>query len=405
MRLQQFFFVSSLHPGHGWVLARNAVVHWREGWSPPPIFPRQIPSLTDRPHLQKFLLAEILKASALTPSTLLTVITTNGIQPRWEDMPLPQSQYHDQQGYLGLVLCQTATLSLSSAPGPASVQDANQTSARSLNSCKAAYTELLRTQPQTGTVTPHIAPTSTLKRPFQPDNQYVVGGREIRPKPSGVSATFGQSPGSANEGLPRRKRGRPTKKEQQARADAQRGMSSAPPSQLQVMTPTPLSTGSGSVAPQIDGGPLSGPVEEMRPATTPQQSMTVTSILTPTQPKSESQSGSSGSSGKRRRGRSGAKLQSMTDVGSSVSGAMPTRQQEYRSPSRRPLLPPLEDTRSATRRHHDNILGLSREPTPSEGHHIDSRHPPPPRPAFHTMEPRPHVSLPPPRPPPPPPQN
>ena len=43
---------------------------------------------------QIYLLTEIIKSNNPTPALLLNVITHNGMQPNWNDIPLPSGQYN-----------------------------------------------------------------------------------------------------------------------------------------------------------------------------------------------------------------------------------------------------------------------------------------------------------------------
>nr|POE53436.1 hypothetical protein CFP56_28658 [Quercus suber] len=334
-------------------------------------------------------------AGAPPPSVLYNVIKTHNIDPRWDDIPLPTGQYRDRKGYLDVVLCQTATLSLSSEPDHGAAQDTKQTSGRSLNSCKTAFSQLSgptsypppsRLGSQSGPQTPHTVP-STLKRQFQPEALFNVGGREIRPKPSPASRVYGQPSGSVSEPPAKRKRGRPTKAEQQAKRERETAaVMTAPPAQMRLETPalvTPISA---------------GPFEETKPAVTPVSRISITSVLTPNQPKSASHSGSSGSSGKRRRGRPGSKRESETGAEAGGSGKLPMRQQTYGSPYRAPSSMDLDDEtvpRSIIRRPYDEIRpGSPHRSSPMEGEHRDPR-PPPPRLGPLTSEARPRLPPPP----------
>lgn len=133
--------------------------------------------------------------------------------------------------------------------------------------------------------TPLSAPVPSLKRPTAGLDPPFSAGRAILPK------TLGPPYAQAASSPPlKRKRGRPTKAEQQAKADA--ALSSAE-SSLGAQRQTPHMT---SVPPS--------PSVDIRPAPTlPVSRVPISTIIsTPTAPKSASQSSSS--SGKRRRGRS-----------------------------------------------------------------------------------------------------
>ena len=195
-----------------------------------------------------------------------------------------------------------------------------------------------------------------LKRHFPFDSSGLYSaGREIRPKPT---SSFGQFGPQRPEQPAKKKRGRPTKAEAQARADAQSASSEpspagpAPrPSALEMPIPQP------QIAPRPE--PLSIEpvrVEETRPSQIAR--MPISSMLTPTGQKSNSQSSSS--SGKRRRGRS-----TRTEPEDYPMTEAPTsrQQQEYESPYAR-MATDLQDSpaRTAVLRHRDEPDSVSSHP-------------------------------------------
>ena len=200
----------------------------------------------------------------------MSVLNNLGVQePNWNDMPLP--------------------------PG------------RSLNACRLAFAELRRTQatsmlpgsiaPQTPS--PMSAPTS-LKRSYAPEGPASFPrGRELLPRPSPLPGGYGQL--SPIEQPPtKKKRGRPTKAEAQAKAEASivgREAGLAPRSQAAVPSPVVQQ------APPLLESPAITQITSGEVRTMPAVSgMSILSMLTPTGPNPPSLSSSS--SGRRRRGRS-----------------------------------------------------------------------------------------------------
>lgn len=180
-----------------------------------------------------------------------------------------------------------------------------------------------------GTPSPMSAPMTLGKRgfPFEPANLSALApAREIRPKPPS-GGPYGQ-PLSQIDQPPKKKRGRPTKAEAQAKAEAQSGMAESstaprPPTSVLSMN-TPLA------GQQMEPArPVQTPVEEARPVLPPVSRMNISSMLavTPTGPGSASHSSSS--SGKRRRGRTRSDPGDVQSAGPVGAGAPIT---QYESP-------------------------------------------------------------------------
>ena len=201
------------------------------------------------------------------------------------------------------------------------------------------------------TPSPMSAPL-TLKRPFSTYDNWsssAIGGsaREIRPKPSSIGDPYGQP--TSTEQPPKKKRGRPTKAEALARAEAhavggEAGHASLlqPPPALMIEPPV----FAGPDAPTI----VHPPAEEARPSLPAVTRMPISSILTPTAPTSASQSSSS--SGKMRRGRSTRSEPEGLPTGETAGTE---HSQGYESPYARMTGGTQEDTpaRTAVRRHRD----------------------------------------------------
>lgn len=160
---------------------------------------------------------------------------------------------------------------------------------RSANACRAAFEEMRRVaysplSQGASMPTPLSAPMPSLgKRPAVMEGPYPAG-RAIAPKTGNYPY-----PTSLAEPPLKRKRGRPTKAEQQARAAEQAGESSSAGARFQ----TPLSA-SMPPSPGVEAGPSSMPL----PPTT---RVPISAIVsTPTAPP-QTTSHSSSSSGKRRR--------------------------------------------------------------------------------------------------------
>lgn len=235
---------------------------------------------------KNYLLAEILKSASPSPAHLLSIVIHLGIQPSWEDIPLP--------------------------PG------------RSLNSCRAAFEDLKRSAgyspvsqipPTPLSAVPPQGPLgpAPLKRAYTSDTTSylpVQSGRPIAPKPkmelqpmgSGISH---QASSSARRQEPPRKRGRPTKAEAQAKAEAAAAAgansSSHPASAESRHGPRP-STTAPLPSPRAPASATESPRFEQGPGIAPTSRVPISAIVTPMGQKTSSQSSSS--SGKRRRARS-----------------------------------------------------------------------------------------------------
>ncbi|TKA67288.1 hypothetical protein B0A55_09238 [Friedmanniomyces simplex] len=268
---------------------------------------------------KNFLLAEILKQQSPSSNVFWNFVASLNPQPRWDDLPLPAG--------------------------------------RSLNACRYAFDELRRAPPQpymTGPYGPHTplsAPPPGIKRPFQLESAFP--GRSIAPKPSNL-APSGIGQPSASEPAPKRRRGRPSKADMQARdAAGSAGSSEAGPAPPLVQYP--------QVPPQSVGTPVSvgpAPVEEPQPAQQSLTRMPISAVLTPVAP--HTASSSSSSSGKRRRGRS-----MRNDPEGSVGESSGVPGQAYESPYGR-AMGPLGDTpaRAAVIRHREEHTTHQQTPQP-----------------------------------------
>lgn len=235
-----------------------------------------------------------------------------------------------------------------------------------------------------------MSATAGNKRTYPFDTQ---GGRALRPKPSPTGNIYGlQFP--QIEAPPKKKRGRPTKAEIAARdkAQAMTGESSAGP-QMAAQGEVPhLITG----APPLAGEPLDprpaetspaepSPAEQPRPSLPALSRMPISSIITPTAPKTASQSSSS--SGKRRRGRSMRAEAEDIPTPSGIGGPVLPAMQEYESPYAR--IPPQTQssptiaTSAAMRYREDTVQPTSRQPEQQ------TQLPPPPPPTTQPQQPPP----------------
>ena len=194
-----------------------------------------------------------------------------------------------------------------------------------------------------------MSATLPLKRPYSFDTSAPYSaGREIRPKPLAMGSPYGQQ--SPLEGPPKKKRGRPTKAEAQARAEAQGG-SGDPGS-----APRPQLFEAPAARPPTMQPPEPLPMEQPRsedPRPHPIPRMPISSMLTPTGQKSASQSSSS--SGKRRRGRS-VRSEPEDPAQTEESGARPA--QEYESPYTKMAGAQDSPARTAVLRHRDEAATL-----------------------------------------------
>ncbi|KAH0536211.1 hypothetical protein FGG08_006893 [Glutinoglossum americanum] len=175
------------------------------------------------------LLAEILKDAKVSPDVLLVIIKNTRIEPNWAEIPLPSGR--------SLNSCQNAFRSLLEAPSPA-----------------PASRRRTIAGPQ-GVLPPPNGSPNSKKRPY-PAADVPTTSRSIQPRPI-AAALNGESPGPGEvstsfQGVsadadpnqpPRKKRGRPTKAETEAKrqAAALKGEIYPPPKQQK----TPRSSISG----------------------------------------------------------------------------------------------------------------------------------------------------------------
>ena len=151
------------------------------------------------------------------------------------------------------------------------------------------------------TSSPMSAPLTHGKRTFPFETAPVQPGRQLAPKPM-TGGPYGQSLSQIDQ-PPKKKRGRPTKAEAQAKAESQ-GVPAESSSALRPpLAVAPMATPLAAQPPELPL-PVQTPVEERRESQPAVSRMNISSMLaaTPTGPGSASHSSSS--SGKRRRGRS-----------------------------------------------------------------------------------------------------
>jgi hypothetical protein len=206
------------------------------------------------------------------------------------------------------------------------------------------------------TPSPISAPLN-LKRPYGAiEGVNAPGGltREIRPKPS-TGGPFGQA--SPIEQPPKKKRGRPTKAEAAARAEASSapGEPSSAPRSLSVgaSSMTPVAGSSLEPAPVLSAGPTSA--IETRPSGPPVSRVPISSIVTPSIPTTTSQSSSS--SGKRRRARSTrSEPEDLPRASSSGVDTSSRDTRQYESPyARMGTEPQPSPARTAILRHREDV--------------------------------------------------
>lgn len=188
-------------------------------------------------HEKVYLLAEIIKAAPVPSNVLFGIIREAQIQPKWNDIALPQG--------------------------------------RSLRSCQVAYNDISAGGPavdyrQHAQLPPpaiYPGPEIPKKRPFQPETSTHMG-RLLQPRPPHTyPADYAAGPAYAmspvGEPANKKKRGRPTKAEAQARADAAaaRGEVYPPPRRQRASLPStelpPGSTtpGPAPIAPMVTATP------------------------------------------------------------------------------------------------------------------------------------------------------
>ncbi|KAF2491534.1 hypothetical protein BU16DRAFT_121081 [Lophium mytilinum] len=205
-------------------------------------------------HEKLYLLAEIIKAAPIPSSVLYGIIRDAQIQPKWSDIALPHG--------------------------------------RSLRSCQQAFDNLAPSYPGADyrqrpplpapVVGSYPGPEVPKKRPLQPETSTPIG-RLLQPRPPHSypgeytsGPTYVMSP--VTEPANKKKRGRPTKAEAQARADAAaaRGEVYPPPRKQRTSLPS------------VEPSPL--PSGRMTPGPAPMASM----VTTPQVPHMEVEESSSG---------------------------------------------------------------------------------------------------------------
>lgn len=258
---------------------------------------------------------------------------------------------------------------------------------RSVNACRAAFEDLKRSagysplSQTTAPQTPLSAPIGPLRRPWQLEttSSYPVNppGRQLLPKAKteGQSGVMVLPQPSATPGVQaKRKRGRPTKAEAQAKAAESSAASSvAGASVRRESATTPRVAAPGpSAAPSPALAPASAPPASASPSVETKPSLPSTSrvpisamITTPTTQQTSSHSGSS--SGKRRRRKSmrseqGESREAQREPSTGQPQSQPQQQQQqpypyphYESPYSR-IEPDETPARSAGMRQYDDPL-------------------------------------------------
>ncbi|KAF2182722.1 hypothetical protein K469DRAFT_218901 [Zopfia rhizophila CBS 207.26] len=252
-----------------------------------------------------YLLAEILKASPIPSHVLFGIIRDSQIQPRWNDIALPHG--------------------------------------RSLRSCQMAFNDMAATYsapdyrqraPQLPVPIVYPGPDITKKRPHQPEISTPIG-RLLQPRPPHSYPTdFINTPTypltSVGEPANKKKRGRPTKAEAQARAAA-RGEVYPPPRKSRASV-TAADVPPGEALPPAEAPPPPG-------ATPPGPGpVAATASMTPQPPQTEGGSESTSSKKKRSKPtpleleksqREPSETESPSAFGSATGGA--SRSQAYSS--------------------------------------------------------------------------
>ncbi|OCL08130.1 hypothetical protein AOQ84DRAFT_293757 [Glonium stellatum] len=216
-------------------------------------------------HEKVYLLAEIMKAAPVSSNVLYGIIREAQIQPKWNDIALPQG--------------------------------------RSLRSCQVAYNDIAagysagdynRQHPQLPPPIIYPGPEIPKKRPLQPETSTPIG-RLLQPRPPHsypVDYTGGPAYAMSPVGEPanKKKRGRPTKAEAQARADAAaaRGEVYPPPRRQRTSLPSTELQPAGSTTP----GPA--PIAPIAP---------IAPMITTTPQHTQKEAGSESSSSRKKRGK------------------------------------------------------------------------------------------------------
>ncbi|KAI9810566.1 MAG: hypothetical protein M1826_003522 [Phylliscum demangeonii] len=160
--------------------------------------------------VQLLLLTEILKDAQIGPHVLLKIIVEYSVEPRWSDIPLP--------------------------PG------------RSLRSCQTLYQALQGLQPYATVASPYVAATTGRKRGggFHDAVNAAAANRALQPRPlayasvNGEQGTLMPAPSiDPSAEPPKKKRGRPSRAESDARAAAAAARGEPYPPAKSPRTPRP----------------------------------------------------------------------------------------------------------------------------------------------------------------------
>ena len=291
---------------------------------------------------------------------LFNVLQNLQVQPRWEDIPLPPGKP---------IVCRLRFSSLWSLLPCWLALTTDICIGRSLNSCRQAFenVRISNSGPMGAsmaplTPTPLPGPMQALKRPYPFEAAYSGGptaggstGREIRPKPSNTSAVPMQA--SPIDPPTKKKRGRPTKAEALAKAEAAAasGTPFGEPGPVSMSRPASQNTPQLQPLTMVAPAPrIEEPKPGLPPALQPVTRMPIAAMLTPTagESHSASQSQSGSSSGRRRRARS---------TKSEPGGESPLRRgnnetgYDYESPYARPDAPDTPARAAVLRHREENI--------------------------------------------------
>ena len=235
---------------------------------------------------------------------------------------------------------------------------------RPVNASRFAFTELRRAYP-IGMLPQTPSPMSATipyKRTYGFESSGYSSGRAIRPKPTSMGSGLEQTT-QIDQPPHKKKRGRPSKADLQARSEGQPSSEAGP-----APRPPPVEPASATLQARTASLPEAGSIDQPSPEETrplpPVSRMPISSILTPTVQQSTSQSSSS--SGKRRRGRSTrSEPEDLPSAGTSGARAG----QEYESPYAR-MAGQVQDSpaRAAVLRHRE-------EQDPRPPPHFEPRQP------------------------------
>ncbi|MCJ1248283.1 hypothetical protein MMC30_005500 [Trapelia coarctata] len=206
---------------------------------------------------ERYLLAEILKKSTVPPTALLQFIRNTSVEPAWTEIALPTGAYqtsHFQSEFTSVI----TQVQLTRHPA----FNYQSQIRRSVSACQNAFQLLSqRTYDRTHDTPPFIFQQDPKarrpKRPFPTDETTTTPTeRMIQPRPVTFASVNGpgQISPSADDGKPKKKRGRPSKEEHDRRVAEAAAKGEVYPRPRKPKTPRQSMEGQGVETVEVVGG-------------------------------------------------------------------------------------------------------------------------------------------------------